>query len=161
MWVLRLDGSNAVDPIAGTYPLWSRDGKTVFFKSFATDQGWFALSVADGTRKPLAKIRHDAVSPNLAPDGHALTYSDWTSDPRAYVYDLRTKVEKAVANQVVSPVWLSSTTTLATQVGPCSFPVDCYDSSKALPTSSIISAPTKDTRVVRIGRAADPSFFPR
>jgi hypothetical protein len=161
MWVLRLDGSNAIDPIAGTYPLWSRDGKTVFFKSFGTDQRWFALSLANGARKPLTNIRHDAVFPNLAPDGHALTYSDWTSDPRAYVYDLRTKVEKAVADEVVSPVWLSSRTTLATQVGPCSFPVDCYDSSNALPTSSIISAPTKDTRVVRIDRTADPSVFPR
>jgi len=161
MWVLRLDGSNAIDPIAGTYPLWSRNGKTVFFKSFGTDQRWFALSLADGARKLLANIRYDAVSPNLAPDGHALTYSDWTSDPRAYVYDLRTNVEKVVADEVVSPVWLSSRTTLATQVGPCSFPVDCYDSNKALPTSNIISAPTKDTRVVRIDRAADPSLFPR
>src|SRR5262249_39232373 len=161
MWIVRLDGSDMIDPIGGSYALWSRDGKAVYFKSFGTGQSWFALSLADGTKQALT-IRQDAVDPELAPSGHTLAYSDWSSHPHAHVYDLRTNTAQTIADGVVVPGWAGPTKVLAAQVHHCPNPADCYNVNDTLRHQSVVVDTKRiGTTTIPVEPAADPSWFPR
>lgn len=62
------------------YPVWSRDGSTLFYVSDETGVfNLFALPLNDGKSRQVSHLMGGALQPDLAPDGKTLIYSSYTS----------------------------------------------------------------------------------
>ena len=94
IWLMRSDGSNARQIVAGDGPAWSPDGKTLAF----TSGGRISLyDIAAGTTRKLPELAGGASSLKWTPDGKALLavsdiYPDCGVEPKCIAE--RTEAEK-------------------------------------------------------------------
>ena len=112
----------------GTHPRWSPDGRTIYFRGYAGQNGqrWSALDVRTMQSTQLVGIRPGTNRLVVSPDGRRLAYDTShfgdqplearTTDeaPDVYVYDLATGTQSVLKRGALEPLWISDREVLAT-----------------------------------------------
>lgn len=155
LYVLRPDGSDAVEPRDGTFARWAPDSRTVLFRRGAQ---WRALDVATGEEQRLEGADGLAELPDVSPAGRFLAADSGSDeeDPSVLVYDREGSSARTVA-EGVAPLWISEEELLVTEVRPCGGGDECVHAPAWRPTGRAlrVSLGGGDPEPVALTRTVD------
>jgi hypothetical protein len=116
LFLLDADGTDVVEPRAGTWGRWAAESATVVYVDGQGDVQWLDVATGSAIRLPVpGPARRLAISPQ----GRFLAYDDGDDDPAVHLYDLEGRTGRRVARHAVGALWLSPETLAAGHATPC------------------------------------------
>ncbi len=120
--ILRLDGSDVIDPIDGAaMAVWLADSSGVVFEDVGADRVT-KLTLATGRRTTFA-LDGDIGEGALSPDGSTIAFGGYFS-AGIDLLDLTTGKHRRLVENFGEPLWLDGSTLAATEQEPCE---DCME----------------------------------
>jgi WD40 repeat protein len=122
LFVVDIDGRDAVTPRDGTFGRWLTEGSLLFQRDHPRnneDPGdWRVLSVPNGGTSPFNMP--PGYRPAVSPDGDKIAFDDGDgAEPSIFVFDVDDGTTQRLARGFVAPVWLGPDQIAATAAGPC------------------------------------------
>jgi hypothetical protein len=123
LFVVTIDGHDAVPPQNGTFGRWLSDDQLMFQEDpndTAAPWEWLLLSSATGAARPFG-FPSAAFRPAVSPSGNLIAFDDGDPDrPKIQLFDTEKRTTtRSLAAGYVAPIWIGPSLVAATAVQPC------------------------------------------